>query len=98
MTIYVDPLIEYPSKPFGYAHWCHMFTDDHTLAGITDLHLMAMKLGLRTYFQDKTLFPHYDLTTNTRKKAIRFGAKETTHRQLIALGKWETPWREVLKP
>ena len=38
MTILVDPLRKWPSGV-----WCHMGTDDHTEAGLDELHAMAAR-------------------------------------------------------
>ncbi|MBT8489699.1 MAG: DUF4031 domain-containing protein [Deltaproteobacteria bacterium] len=51
--------------------WSHMFADD-----IGELHLFARGIGLkREYFQDKPIFPHYDVTPSKRNQAILRGAK-----------------------
>lgn len=74
MTILVDDLFD-AAGPRGHARWCHMGTDDHTDAGLAELHTMAARIGLRrSWFQDKPRFPHYDLTPPKRTAAIAAGA------------------------
>ena len=80
MTVYVDPAIWPASVRNGSevhtSNWCHMTADS-----LPELHRFATGLGLRrSYFQDGT-FPHYDLTSGMRFKAIRFGAVEIQTRQ-----------------
>ncbi len=50
--------------------WCHMVADS-----VTELHDFAEQLGLkRAWFQDRTLYPHYDVTVSIRRKALALGA------------------------
>jgi len=73
-VIYVDEL------KFGKRKWCHMMTD----GDIEELHHMAKQIGLKkSWFQDNPLHPHYDLTSNKRLIAIRFGAKDVTSKELV---------------
>lgn len=75
--ILVDDLKEYPNGPRGIRRWCHMGTDDHTDAGLAELHAMAKRIGLRReWFQDKPGFPHYDLTASRRAAAVAAGAEQ----------------------
>lgn len=75
--VLVDELKDYPNGPGGRGRWCHMGTDDHTDAGLAELHAMAAHIGLkRSWFQDKPRFPHYDLTPSRRVLAVRNGAQE----------------------
>jgi hypothetical protein len=72
--IYVDQCQSYPSSICLKCsiEWCHMWADS-----VSELHEMAIKLGLKkSWFQDKRILPHYDLTPNKRTKAIKLGAKE----------------------
>lgn len=77
--IYVDPPRYYPDSMIREAHtrrhgnlWSHMITDQ---ADLTELHEMALRLGLRRrYFQDKPGFPHYDLIPRKVDLAVKYGA------------------------
>jgi hypothetical protein len=88
MTIYVDPLFEWPA--FGYRWWFHMTTDEDDL---TALHAMAQKIGIqRRHFQNKPNHPHYDGTGRTwelaekrRQHAIVLGAVEVTTAELAEI-------------
>jgi uncharacterized protein DUF4031 len=88
MTVYVDPLFEWPA--FGYRWWFHMTTDQDDL---TELHAMAKAIGIaRRHFQDKPHFPHYDGTGRTydqaearRQHAIQLGAVERTTVELAEM-------------
>ena len=73
MTILVDPLRKWPSGV-----WCHMGTDDHTEAGLDELHAMAARIGLqRRWFQGRDpRHPHYDLRPSKRALAVTAGAVE----------------------
>lgn len=74
--IYVDPAI----YPFRGIYYCHMMTD----GPIEELHQFADKIGLkRSWFQDKSGHPHYDLAPSKRATAIDYGAKSVTSREMI---------------
>lgn len=77
--VYVDMLIDYGWK-LGPS--CHLLADD-----IEELHLFAEKIGMkRTWFQEgKGSMPHYDLTANKRKQAIRMGATEIGRKELTEM-------------
>lgn len=81
--IYVDELqVSLKNKNWPYKYHCHLVTDSDS---IRELHLFAIKLGLRrSWFQEKTL-PHYDLTTRMRIKAIRLGAMEIDKDHFVQL-------------
>jgi len=51
----------------------------------SELHKFAKKIGLkREWFQNKSRYPHYDLTTKRMiQKAIRNGASHVTSRKLF---------------
>lgn len=54
-----------------------MGTDDHTDAGLAELHAMAERIGMRReWFQNKPHYPHYDLTESLRAAAVAAGAVE----------------------
>lgn len=82
--IYVDPMmLTSPTKDWPYSHSCHMVTDGQ----IDELHAFAGRLRLkREWFQGQhknRRYWHYDLTEGKRAQAVRMGAKEITHQQLV---------------
>lgn len=81
MTVYVDELVEYTSPPYKFGGWwCHMMTD----GDLQELHDFAQRLWLRRdWFQDKPRLPHYDLTRNKRREAIRAGAQPVSAIEMI---------------
>ena len=69
--VYVDTLAEAKWK---WGKSCHLFADS-----IDELHEFARAIGLkREWFQKG--FPHYDLTTAMRKKAVSAGAQEVSRK------------------
>lgn len=83
MTVMVDELHEYHhTRHRGW--WCHMASDDHTDAGLEELHAMAHKIGLkREWFQNEGgRHPHYDLRPSKRALAVKHGAQQVTRVQL----------------
>lgn len=81
MTIYVDELKSYPQRAqpgaeryFGNGKQsCHLWTD----GPIEELHQFAESIGMRrAWFQQHPTLPHYDLTPNRRRLAVRAGATE----------------------
>jgi len=77
--VYVGQLFNTAPYKSGAWKWTNA---SHLLADTVDeLHEMADKIGLkRSWFQSKSV-PHYDLTVNMRRKAIKAGAKEIGFRQ-----------------
>lgn len=73
MAVYVDPSRPtIPTKRWPYTRACHLYAD--TLA---ELDRFARALGLLPqWFQRRQDFPHYDLTTATRRRAVAAGAVE----------------------
>jgi len=69
--IYVDNLRE--RMPCGKWRWnkaAHLFGDTES-----ELHAFASKIGLhRQWFQKSKTVPHYDVTENKRREAIKLGA------------------------
>ena len=81
MGVYVDdlqPVIKlglFPSRES-----CHLVADT-----LGELHNFAGRLNLkRIWFQPRS-HPHYDLTGNKRRQALRFGALEITDRRLVEI-------------
>ena len=72
MSVYVDPMSKcIRSKKWRYDSACHLIGDT-----AAELHAFAASLGLkRTWFQN-SLLPHYDLTRNKRRQAVKLGAIE----------------------
>ena len=81
MAVFVDdlrPVARNRNWPYNQA--CHLVADDHG-----ELHAFARRLSLRrSWFQDKTL-PHYDLTENKRRQAVRLGAIEIDDKRLVEI-------------
>ncbi len=72
MSVYVSDMQTSLMNPrWRYSHHCYLIADT-----AKELHAFARRLRLkRQWFQDKTL-PHYDLTVNKRRQAVKFGAVE----------------------
>lgn len=66
MAIYVDDeRISWRGK-----QWCHLVADS-----LNELHDFAQQLGLRrSWFQERSIYPHYDVTVSVREKALTLGA------------------------
>ena len=79
MTVYVDnERIEWRGKL-----WCHLVADS-----LDELHEFAVALGLRrSLFQGKASYPHYDVTTTVRDRALQLGAMPGSKVQIIASAK-----------
>lgn len=59
--------------------WCHLVADS-----LDELHDFAIALGLkRRWFQDKASYPHYDVTTEVRERALHQGALPGSKAQII---------------
>jgi hypothetical protein len=79
MTVYVDN----ERIPWRGKLWCHLVAD--TLA---ELHAFAAALGLRRrWFQVKASYPHYDVTTGVRERALELGASAGSKSEIIACAK-----------
>ena len=84
MTVLVDDLVTYPNKPHRYARWCHMASDVQGQAGRDELHALAEKIGMqRSWFQNHSVFPHYDLVPSKRAEALRHGAVAVDYRTFV---------------
>lgn len=70
--------------PYKGTLYCHMMSDQAGQAGLDELHAFAASLGLkRSWFQNRPGYPHYDLSENMRRLAIRKGAQAVTGIELI---------------
>lgn len=60
--------------------WCHLVADS-----LDELHAFAGALGLkRSWFQERAAYPHYDVTTEVRDRALCLGALQGRKAQIIA--------------
>ncbi|MDI2141302.1 MULTISPECIES: DUF4031 domain-containing protein [unclassified Pseudomonas] len=79
MAVYVD------AEGIGWRgrEWCHLVADS-----LDELHSFADRLGLkRSWFQSKTLYPHYDVTKSVRTRALAMGAKGADREQIVRCAK-----------
>jgi hypothetical protein len=52
--------------------WCHLVADS-----LDELHAFARRLGLqRNWFHRTASYPHYDVTSTVRERALAIGALE----------------------
>ena len=59
--------------------WCHLVADS-----LDELHAFAARIGLRrTWFQDRASYPHYDVTTDVRERALLAGALASRKREVL---------------
>lgn len=74
MTVYVDDMYKYPMGRYRRMKMSHMIADT-----IEELHMMAGLIGVKMrWFQGD----HYDVCMSKRAKAIGYGAKELTIREM----------------
>lgn len=78
MAVYIGQLFE--AQVYGgnwqYGQACHLYGDT-----LDELHDFAMRLKLkRSWFQGRNI-PHYDLTRNKRREAVKLGAIELSFRE-----------------
>jgi hypothetical protein len=79
VAIYVDD----EQIPWRGKLWCHLVGDT-----LTELHEFASDLGLkRAWFQDKSVYPHYDVTVSVRDRAIARGAVLGDRKTIIGCAK-----------
>lgn len=79
MTVYVDDA----RLSWQGRNWCHLVADS-----VAELHAFAAQLGLRQeWFQDRTMYPHYDVTVNVQRRALVLGAKMGNKRTIVACAK-----------
>lgn len=76
MTVYVDnECIVWEGR-----EWCHLVADT-----LPELHDFAQRLGLRrAWFQERASYPHYDVTTAVRARALEMGALRADRVQLMS--------------
>jgi hypothetical protein len=84
MSIYVDSILPcLPNKNWKYKYSCHLIADS-----IAELHAFAACLGLkRSWYQAFKAIPHYDLTINKRREAVKIGAISINRIQFTVLVK-----------
>jgi hypothetical protein len=75
MAVYVDnERIEWRGKL-----WCHLVADS-----LDELHAFAARIGLRrNWFQGRASYPHYDVTTEVRERALHAGALASRKREVL---------------
>lgn len=79
MAVYVDD----ERIPWRGKLWCHLVADS-----LTELHAFAAAVGLkRSWFQDCSRYPHYDVTLAVRDKALRMGAQLGDRKTIIGCSK-----------
>ncbi|NPT34230.1 DUF4031 domain-containing protein [Paraburkholderia xenovorans] len=79
MAIYVDDeRISWRGK-----QWCHLVADS-----LNELHDFAQQLGLRrSWFQERSIYPHYDVTVSVREKALTLGALKGDRGTIVTCAK-----------
>ncbi len=81
MSVYVDPMnVCIPNNKWPYNSACHLVADS-----VKELQLFAVRLGLHFTWSQSKPIPHYDLTTNMRRRAIKFGAIEISPKKFLKL-------------
>src|SRR5258708_836261 len=81
MPCYVDSLQTYSH---GRGFWrgrpsCHLIADTQD-----ELHAFALSLGCRrSWFQNDSSIPHYDLDELRRRRAVKLGALEIDRKELV---------------
>jgi hypothetical protein len=79
MTVYVDD----SRLSWRGRSWCHLVADS-----IAELHVFAAQLGLRQeWFQDRTMYPHYDVTVSMQRRALALGAQVGDKKTIVACAK-----------
>lgn len=89
MTVYVDPLGDYPAAPRirGKARrWCHLSADTNA-----ELEEFARRIGLREAWVQAG---HYDLTGGKRRLAVDAGAQQVTAREMALIRRRLIGWRD----
>jgi Protein of unknown function (DUF4031) len=79
MAVYVDD----SRLAWRGKSWCHLVADS-----INELHTFAEQLGLNcAWFQDRTMYPHYDVTVKVKERALALGAYAGNKRTIISCAK-----------
>ncbi|MEE4156199.1 DUF4031 domain-containing protein [Pseudomonas viridiflava] len=79
MAVYVDA----EGIKWRGREWSHLVADS-----LDELHAFADKLGLRrSWFQSKTLYPHYDVTKSVRTRALAMGAHGADREKIVSCAK-----------
>jgi hypothetical protein len=75
MAVYVDKLTDW-----GWRHGlsCHLIADS-----VSELVEFAVSIGLRPEWLQARSSPHFDLTAEARREAVRMGAIELNRRELV---------------
>ncbi len=76
MSVYVD----HAENMLGRMKMCHMLADTEE-----ELHAMAARIGLRRSWFQPNSSPHYDVSKEKRALAVKYGAKEVTNKELVAV-------------
>lgn len=78
MTVYVDDMRKPVRLNRFTANWSHLYADTSE-----ELAVMASQLGLKPEWLQcaGTWKEHYDVTDQTRKKALELGAVSVTYRE-----------------
>ncbi|WPN29891.1 DUF4031 domain-containing protein [Pseudomonas sp. P5_109] len=75
MAVYVDA----EEIKWRGREWSHLVADS-----LDELHAFADRLGLRrSWFQSKTLYPHYDVTKSVRTRALAMGAHGVDREKIV---------------
>jgi Protein of unknown function (DUF4031) len=88
VSVYVDSLFDHGgSATFRWRRSCHMYADT-----LDELHTMAERIGMkRSWFQNKTKLPHYDLVPSRRAAAVKLGAIEHSRSEMVSFMKMRVP-------
>lgn len=80
MPVYVDDLMTcIPNPNWRWSKSCHLIADT-----VDELHVFARRIGMkRTWFQNDSRLPHYDLNENRRRVAVKEGAIELDRREFV---------------
>ena len=83
MSVYVDDMITcIPNKHWPYIQNCHLVADS-----LLELHAFAETLELKKSWLQTPQYnlPHFDLTENMRRKAVKQGAVEISRKRFVEI-------------